>query len=111
MRSSFAIFDSIPIQVSTLNIVFVCGGCILLAPAIMMSRLVQHGAERGNNRPQRAPIGGNGGAPVAPRPPPAPPEEAIAQLTGMGFDRQAVIRALQQSDNNVEGAANRLLMG
>ena len=87
------------------------GGRELLAPAIMMSRSVQRGAERGNNRPQRAPIGGNGGAPVAPRPPPAPPEEAIAQLTGMGFDRQAVIRALQQSDNNVEGAANRLLMG
>ncbi len=76
----------------------------------MMSRSVQRGAERGN-RPQRPIAGGNGVAPVAPRPPPPPPEEAIAQLTGMGFDRQAVIRALQQSDNNVEGAANRLLMG
>lgn len=80
------------------------------APAIMMSRSVQRGAERGN-RQQRTLVGGNGPAPVASRPPPPPPEEAIAQLTGMGFDRQAVIRALQQTDNNVEGAANRLLMG
>ena len=75
-----------------------------------MSRSVQRGAERGN-RQQRAPIGGNGVTPVAPHPPPPPSEEAIAQLTSMGFDRQAVIRALQQTDNNVEGAANRLLMG
>lgn len=55
-------------------------------PAVMMSREVQ-------------------------RPPPPPPEEAVAQLTGMGFERQAVVRALQQTDNNVEAAANRLLMG
>ena len=80
------------------------------APAIMMARSVQRGAERGN-RQQRPPAGGNGVALVAPRPPPPPSEEVIAQLTSMGFDRQAVIRALQQTDNNVEGAANRLLMG
>lgn len=79
------------------------------APAIMMSRTVQRGAERGN-RPRPAGVG-RPAAPMAPRPPPPPPEEAIAQLTGMGFDRQAVIRALQQTDNNVEAAANRLLMG
>lgn len=79
----------------------------------MMSRQVQRG---GGNRQRRAP--NNGGRPAAaaapaaaPRPPPPPPEEAVAQLTGMGFDRQAVIRALQQTDNNVEAAANRLLMG
>ena len=76
----------------------------------MMSRSVQRGVERGN-RQQRTPVGGNGVAPVAPRPPPPPSEEAITQLTSMGFDRQAVIRALQQTDNNVEGAANRLLIG
>lgn len=72
-----------------------------------MARSVQ----RGGNRPRRAPNGGRAAAPAAPRPPPPPPEEAIAQLTSMGFDRQAVIRALQQTDNNVEAAANRLLMG
>lgn len=80
------------------------------APAIMMSRSARRGVDRGN-RPQRAANGGRVVAPTAPRPPPPPPEEAIAQLTNMGFDRQAVIRALQQSDNNVEGAANRLLTG
>eukprot|EP00584_Thalassiosira_punctigera_P014764 CAMPEP_0172553976 /NCGR_PEP_ID=MMETSP1067-20121228/52641_1 /TAXON_ID=265564 ORGANISM="Thalassiosira punctigera, Strain Tpunct2005C2" /NCGR_SAMPLE_ID=MMETSP1067 /ASSEMBLY_ACC=CAM_ASM_000444 /LENGTH=298 /DNA_ID=CAMNT_0013342259 /DNA_START=104 /DNA_END=1000 /DNA_ORIENTATION=+ len=81
------------------------------SPPIMMSRTVQRGAGRGN-RPRQAPNGGGRvPAPAAPRPPPPPPEEAISQLTGMGFDRQAVIRALQQTDNNVEAAANRLLTG
>lgn len=80
----------------------------MVAPAIMMSRSVQ----RGGNRPRRAPNGERAAAPpAAPRPPPPPPEEAITQLTNMGFDRQAVVNALQQSDNNVEAAANRLLMG
>ena len=77
-----------------------------------MSRSVQRGAG-GGNRPRRAaPAAGRAPPPAAaPRPPPPPPEESIAQLTGMGFDREAVIRALQQTDNNVEAAANRLLMG
>lgn len=81
------------------------------APAVMMSRSVQRGGASRNNR--RAPTGTRAAAPPAqpPRPPPPPPEEAIAQLTSMGFDREAVIRALQQTDNNVEAAANRLLMG
>jgi len=83
-------------------------------PPVMMSRAVQREAERGN-RPRRAPnraaMAGPVAAPIAPRPLPPPPEEAISQLTSMGFDRQAVIRALQQTDNNVEAAANRLLMG
>lgn len=79
------------------------------APSVMMSRSVQRG---GANRTRRT-ITGTQVAPPAqpPRPPPPPPEEAIAQLTSMGFDREAVIRALQQTDNNVEAAANRLLMG
>lgn len=106
--------ENLPVQAVTPSIPFPALNNSLAiansAPAIMMSRSVQRGAERGN-RQQRAPIGGNGVAPVAPRPPPQPSEEAIAQLTSMGFDRQAVIRALQQADNNVEGAANRLLMG
>lgn len=41
--------------------------------------------------------------------PPSP--DAIETLTAMGFDRDAVIRALRLSDNNVEHAANRLLSG
>lgn len=81
------------------------------APAVMMSRSVQRG---GANRTRRAPTGTRAEAapPAQPmRPPPPPSEEAITQLTSMGFDREAVIRALQQTDNNVEAAANRLLMG
>eukprot|EP00580_Thalassiosira_gravida_P004455 CAMPEP_0201623996 /NCGR_PEP_ID=MMETSP0493-20130528/327_1 /ASSEMBLY_ACC=CAM_ASM_000838 /TAXON_ID=420259 /ORGANISM="Thalassiosira gravida, Strain GMp14c1" /LENGTH=297 /DNA_ID=CAMNT_0048093747 /DNA_START=92 /DNA_END=985 /DNA_ORIENTATION=+ len=79
------------------------------SPPIMMSRTVQRGAERAN-RPRGAPTGGaRAPAPAAPRPPPPPPEEAIVQLTSMGFERQAVVRALQQTDNNIEAAANRLM--
>jgi hypothetical protein len=48
---------------------------------------------------------------AAAMPPPPPPLEAIAQLTSMGFDEQRVKEALQVSDNNVETAANLLLMG
>ena len=40
-----------------------------------------------------------------------PTQEAIDQLTAMGFEREAVVRALGQTDNNVEAAANRLLSG
>lgn len=82
------------------------------APAIMMSRSVQRGAERGGDHPRRRFVdGGRAQAPaVVPRPPPPPPsEEAIELLTSMGFERQAVIRALQQTDNNIEAAANRLM--
>ena len=80
------------------------------APAIMMARSVQRGAEGNRQRRAAAPNGGVR-APAAPRPPPPPPpsEETIALLTSMGFEREAVIRALQQTDNNVEAAANRLM--
>ena len=40
---------------------------------------------------------------------PPPDEESIVSLTSMGFDRAAVLRALQQTGNNVEAAANILL--
>ena len=68
----------------------------------------------GNGGPQQlipdARFGGGGFAsqriPVQP-----PSEDAIANLVGMGFERQAVIRALQASGNNIEVAANRLLSG
>jgi len=74
-----------------------------------MSRSVQRGAERGGDRQRRAVAQ----APAtAPRPPPAhppPSEEAVELLLSMGFERQAVIQALQQTDNNIEAAANRLM--
>ena len=40
---------------------------------------------------------------------PAPSEEAIVQLLALGFERELVVRALMESNNNVEAAANRLL--
>ncbi|KAI2495384.1 Ubiquitin associated domain [Fragilaria crotonensis] len=42
---------------------------------------------------------------------PPPSESSIEQLTSMGFDREAVLRALQQSHNDVERAADKLLTG
>ncbi|ETV82360.1 hypothetical protein, variant 3 [Aphanomyces astaci] len=50
---------------------------------------------------------GNGHVPFQHRTPPS--EDAINQLTGLGFERDQAIAALQASDNNVEAAANRLL--
>ena len=75
------------------------------------------GGPRQRGAPNNFGAGGGGGAAAAmaaaqqPPPPPPPSEEAISQLTAMGFERQAVIRALGQTDNNVEAAANRLLSG
>jgi hypothetical protein len=43
-------------------------------------------------------------APLAP-----PPQASIDQLTAMGFEEARVRQALQQNDNNVERAADRLL--
>ena len=42
---------------------------------------------------------------------PPPSESSIEQLTSMGFDREAVLQALQQSNNDVERAADKLLTG
>jgi len=59
--------------------------------------------------------GGNGGGGSGQRhqaPPTVvvlPSEEAIETLMGMGFDRNAVIQALQSTGNNMEAAANSLL--
>jgi membrane associated rhomboid family serine protease len=52
-------------------------------------------------------------AAAAPQPqqPQPPSQEAIDQLTSMGFDRETVVRALQQSNNSVERALDRLLSG
>mmetsp|Transcript_14879 Transcript_14879/g.16715 ORF Transcript_14879/g.16715 Transcript_14879/m.16715 type:complete len:373 (+) Transcript_14879:81-1199(+) len=73
------------------------------------------GRPRRNRVQQGAGVGagagvGVGGA-MAVSPPPPPPPEAITQLTSMGFEEQRVKEALQVSDNNVERAANLLLMG
>lgn len=40
---------------------------------------------------------------------PPPSEDSIVMLMGLGFEREAVIRALQTTGNNVEAAANILL--
>lgn len=51
-------------------------------------------------------------APVAAPPAPIEPSpEAVAQLVAMGFDPDQVTAALRQTNNNVERAADRLLMG
>jgi len=66
--------------------------------------------------------GGDGGRddPFVPQPPVEPQyepmpvaeasPEAVEMLLAMGFERDAVVRALRDADNNVEHAANRLLM-
>ena len=68
---------------------------------------------------QELPLPGQGIAPgpvqapvYQPMPVSDPPsEEAIETLTAMGFERDAVVRALGEADNHVEHAANRLLSG
>ena len=61
------------------------------------------------NRGQQ--VHGPGGREATAFTPSLPPPEAITQLTSMGFEEQRVKDALQVSDNNVERAANLLLMG
>lgn len=82
------------------------------------ARGVRRGAAGNHVPPAAARAAGGGGAPAAaaaryePMPVPDPPsEEAISQLTAMGFEREAVVRALTEADNNLEHAANRLLSG
>mmetsp|Transcript_29538 Transcript_29538/g.62720 ORF Transcript_29538/g.62720 Transcript_29538/m.62720 type:complete len:307 (-) Transcript_29538:2473-3393(-) len=87
------------------------------APTVTMARAVRRSGARGTGRRRQGGVGaderrGGGMPPVVqpPRPPvPPPPEEAIEQLAAMGFDREAVIRALRETENNLEAAANRLL--
>jgi hypothetical protein len=50
-------------------------------------------------------------APLRRAPAPPPPQAAIDQLTAMGFGDAQVRQALQQSGNNIERAADRLLTG
>ena len=81
------------------------------AVAAMMGR---GGVGAGLGRPGGG--GGFGRGPLrvpmaAVAPPPPPPQEAIDQLTAMGFSEERVRQALQASGNNIERAADRLLMG
>lgn len=59
----------------------------------------------GMHRPTTVPI------PVPVVQVPAPSQEAIDQLTAMGFEEERVRQALQHSGNNIERAADRLLSG
>ena len=71
----------------------------LLAPAVTAARQQYR---RQQQMPRAAP------------PPPVrepPSQAAIDQLTAMGFDRETVVRALQQSNNSVERALDQLLTG
>jgi len=88
----------------------------ILGPVFIEERPVQRVVRRQRQQPTQG--AGARLAPATPvaqpqfqRPPTPPPpsEEAISNLTAMGFDREDVIRALRQSDNNTEIAANRLL--
>lgn len=67
-------------------------------PAAMIPPARQHQQARHRAPPTTLPI-----------PTPPPSEEMIETLTSMGFERDAVLRVLQQCDNNVERAANQLL--
>ena len=75
-------------------------------PAPIVQRLVHPPAAGAPPQPHADAVG----APMFEQLPP-PSEAAIEQLTSMGFDRDAVLRALQQSHNHVERAADRLLTG
>lgn len=73
----------------------------LVAPALMA-------ASRQRQQPPHQAVRHN----TATRPVPQPPSQAnIDQLTAMGFEREMVVRALQQTNNNVEQALDRLLTG
>lgn len=79
----------------------------LVAPALVAARQQRRRqAQQMAAPPQRA----------APGPPPPPQREPpsqanIDQLTAMGFDRDTVVRALEQTNNSVERALDRLLTG
>jgi hypothetical protein len=83
----------------------------LYAPLLIMAHQHQQPQHQQHPRPTAPPRP----AREAVAPPAAaavpPSQEAIDQLTAMGFDEERVQQALQQSNNNVERAADRLLMG
>lgn len=78
----------------------------MMAPALAAARQ-QRNVQRRQQQQARVP-----GPPPPPVRAPEPPSQAnIDQLTAMGFDRETVVRALQQSNNSVERALDRLLTG
>ena len=81
--------------------------------APLMRNLVQPGNAPGSGNGTNAAMRQVGRTAPAPRPAPLPPpsQEAIDQLTAMGFEEDRVKEALQQSGNSIERAADRLLSG
>jgi membrane associated rhomboid family serine protease len=81
------------------------------------------GSGTGTGAAMQRNVNNNAGAPPPAVPPPVVPQfepmpaaqppspENIEQLTAMGFERDVVVMALREADNNVEHAANRLLSG
>jgi len=65
---------------------------------------------RGGGRPRPPPAAAAAAAPTS-RAASLPSQEAIEQLTAMGFEEERVRQALQATNNSVEQAANLLLMG
>jgi hypothetical protein len=77
-------------------------------PGMLAPRQQQHHHAPLQQQPRAAPVRQQ----PPPPPPPQPPSQvAIEQLTSMGFDRDTVVRALEQSNNSVERALDRLLTG
>ncbi len=89
------------------------------APSYISNQRGSRGRGRFASAGMQRNIGNNTGIPPAaaaaapqfePMPAAQPPSpDQIEQLTAMGFERDAVIRALREADNNLEHAANRLL--
>lgn len=85
--------------------------CPIVAPRLRMSS-VSSGTNSGGGRLVPDNISASAVVPAQQPIPASPPSESlIEQLTVMGFERNAVIRALRATDNNPEAAANRLLTG
>lgn len=78
----------------------------IYAPFLSMGGGTRH-HQHANNRAAVAPPPRR----EAPTPPAPPPQGAIDQLTAMGFEEDRVREALQQTNNSIERAADRLLMG
>jgi len=80
-----------------------CFGMVVEAPPPLLAPALAAARQQYRRQQQQVPT---------PRAAPPPPSQAnIDQLTAMGFDRDTVVRALQQSNNNVERALDRLLTG
>lgn len=97
------------------------GGLLLLDPPtkvyapLLLQQQQQHQQQQGHLGVAAVRAGGaaaprrRAAPPLQPTPPPSP--EAIEQLVAMGFEEDRVRQALESTQNNVERAANLLLMG